>query len=95
MEQECKTNWKNLSREERGRLLAKTSKITKTPWGWRVTSQTNGCIDYFVRIRNHEPKCNCPDCQIRKQKCKHIYAVESGISADPAMLWRFEDIASG
>lgn len=25
----------------------------------------------------------------------HIYAVESGMSADPAMLWRFEEIASG
>ena len=28
-------------------------------------------------------------------QAKHIYAVESGISADPAMLWRFEEIASG
>ena len=25
----------------------------------------------------------------------HIYAVESGMSADPSMLWRFEEIASG
>jgi len=25
----------------------------------------------------------------------HIYAVESGMSADPGMLWRFEEIASG
>ena len=26
---------------------------------------------------------------------KHIYAIESGMSADPSMLWRFEEIASG
>ena len=26
---------------------------------------------------------------------KNIYAVESGMSADPSMLWRFEEIASG
>ncbi|MEM3074391.1 MAG: endonuclease Q family protein [Candidatus Pacearchaeota archaeon] len=25
----------------------------------------------------------------------HIYAVESGMSADPSMLWRFEEIANG
>lgn len=30
-----------------------------------------------------------------KEQAKHIYAVESGMSADPAMLWRFEEIASG
>jgi uncharacterized protein (TIGR00375 family) len=26
---------------------------------------------------------------------KHIYAIESGMSADPAMLWRFKEVASG
>jgi len=26
---------------------------------------------------------------------KHIYAVESGMSADPSMLWRFEEISNG
>ncbi len=30
-----------------------------------------------------------------EDQAKHIYAVESGMSADPAMLWRFEEIASG
>ena len=29
------------------------------------------------------------------EQTKHIYAVESGMSADPAMLWRFEELASG
>lgn len=30
-----------------------------------------------------------------KEQADKIYAVESGISADPEMLWRFEEIASG
>ena len=30
-----------------------------------------------------------------EEESRHIYAVESGMSADPSMLWRFEEIASG
>ncbi len=30
-----------------------------------------------------------------QEQAENIYALESGISADPAMLWRFEEIASG
>lgn len=30
-----------------------------------------------------------------KNQTEKIYAVESGMSADPAMLWRFDEIASG
>jgi uncharacterized protein (TIGR00375 family) len=29
------------------------------------------------------------------EQSKHIYAVESGISADPAMLWRFKEMREG
>jgi transposase len=76
IEQTFKTDWKKLSREERGKLLAKSTKIVKIPKGWRVTSQTNKCIDYFVTYKKDEPKCSCPDCELRHKKCKHIYAVE-------------------
>lgn len=78
MEQETiKTNWKNLDREERGKLLFKSTRIVKTPNGsWRVTSQSNPNRQYIVKFKGHEPKCNCPDCTMRKKKCKHIYAVE-------------------
>ena len=69
-------NWKKLSREERGKLLAKSTRIVKTPKGWRVTSQTNTNHQYIVRLTRDEPKCSCPDCHMRKKKCKHIYAVE-------------------
>ncbi len=30
-----------------------------------------------------------------EEESKHIYAIESGMSADPEMLWRFEEVASG
>ena len=76
MEQTLKTNWKKLSREERGKLLAKSTRIVKTPQGWRVTSQSNTSRQYIVRLTRDEPKCSCPDCELRHKKCKHIYAVE-------------------
>jgi transposase len=76
MEQTLKTDWKKLSREERGKLLANSTRIVKIPKGWRVTSQTNKCIDYFVTYTKDEPKCSCPDCELRHKKCKHIHAVE-------------------
>ncbi len=77
MEQTLKTNWKQLSREERGKLLAKSTRIVKTAEGcWRVTSQTNTSRQYLVRFLRNEPKCSCPDCELRHKKCKHIYAVE-------------------
>jgi len=42
MEQTLKTNWKKLTREERGKVLYNSVKIIQTPSGfWRVTSQTN------------------------------------------------------
>ena len=76
MEQIQKTNWKKLSREERGKLLSKSTRIVKTPQGWRVTSQTNTGKQYIVKIIKDNPKCECPDCTMRRKKCKHIYAVE-------------------
>ena len=76
MEQTLKTNWKKLSREERGKLLAKSTRIVKTPQGWRVTSQTNTSRQYIVKLMRDRPVCSCPDCELRHKKCKHIYAVE-------------------
>ncbi len=66
-----------MDREQRGELLFKSVKIVKTPSGWRVPSQSlpNG-KNYLIKYSKHKPKCNCPDCTIRKKKCKHIYAVE-------------------
>ena len=76
MEQTLKKNWKSLSREERGKLLAKSTRIVKTPQGWRVTSQSNTSRQYIVKLLRDRPVCSCPDCELRHKKCKHIYAVE-------------------
>ncbi len=76
MEQVQKTSWKKLSREERGKLLAKSTRIIKTPFGWRVTSQTNTSRQYVVKLMKNRPVCSCPDCELRHKKCKHIHAVE-------------------
>lgn len=70
-------NWKKLDREQRGKLLMKSTRIVKTPQGWwRVTSQSKTGKQYIVKYKRFEPKCDCPDCTIRKKKCKHIWAVE-------------------
>jgi len=77
MEQTLKTNWKKLTREERGKVLYNSVKIIQTPKGfWRVTSQTNPKKMYKVTFHRHQPKCECPDCVMRRKKCKHIWAVE-------------------
>ena len=68
-------DWKKLTREQRGKLLYKSVKIVQTPSGWRVPSQTSN-KSYLVKLTRHEPKCSCPDCQLRRKKCKHIHAVE-------------------
>lgn len=73
MEQE--KPYKLMSREERGKLLLKRVKIEKTSEGWKVQSSSGNGF-YFVKFNGHEPKCDCPDCRMRHQKCKHIYAVE-------------------
>ncbi len=70
-------NWKRLDREQRGKLLYRSVLIQKTAEGkWRVSSQSIAGKQYLVTFRHHEPKCSCPDCSMRKQKCKHIWAVE-------------------
>lgn len=77
MEQTTKT-LKQMTREERGMEIVKRFRIIKSPVGWRVPSQSRkGAGNYYiVNFNGHEPKCNCPDCLLRKQKCKHIFAVE-------------------
>jgi len=69
-------SYKKMTREERGQLILKESNIVKTPFGWRVPSQSHGGHYYLVKFKKDEPECDCNDCQMRRQKCKHIYAVE-------------------
>lgn len=72
---ETQVSWKKLNREQRGRLIYQNFRIVRTTYGWRVPSQS-GKQPYLVKFNGHTPTCECPDCRIRKEKCKHIYAVE-------------------
>lgn len=69
------TDIRNLTREQRGKLIFERGRIAQKNNYWVVGSQTSFRV-YKVSFNGHEPKCNCPDCSLRKGKCKHIYAVE-------------------
>jgi transposase len=60
-------------RAERGLALAVARTITRTEKGWIVPSQS-GKGNYVVSASLLY--CSCPDFELRKGKCKHIYAVE-------------------
>ena len=63
------------AREERGLVIAATSKIGKNKLGWKVPSQS-GNGSYVVSLDHGTPFCTCPDYEKRHQPCKHIHAVE-------------------
>src|SRR3989339_546879 len=70
MEQQTET------RKIRGIEIAKTSRIVKNEKGqWKVPSQS-GAGFYMVESNGFGASCNCPDHELRKCKCKHIWAVE-------------------
>jgi transposase len=63
------------AREEKGLIIAATSKIEQNKLGWKVPSQSgNGA--YIVNLDNGQPFCTCPDFETRHLPCKHIHAVE-------------------
>ncbi len=63
------------TREERGLVIAATSKIEQNKLGWKVPSQS-GNGTYIVNLDHGEPFCTCPDYEKRHLPCKHIHAVE-------------------
>ena len=63
------------AREERGLVIAATSKIEQNQLGWKVPSQA-GNGSYIVNLDHGHPFCTCPDYEKRQQPCKHIHAVE-------------------
>ena len=62
-------------RQERGLVIAATSRIEQNKLGWKVPSQS-GNGTYVVNLDHGEPFCTCPDFEKRHQPCKHIHAVE-------------------
>jgi len=63
------------TREEKGLVIAATSKIEQNKLGWKVPSQS-GNGTYIVNLDHGEPFCTCPDFEKRHLPCKHIHAVE-------------------
>src|SRR5690349_8287729 len=66
-------------REERGKAIADTGLIRKSKSGelvYLVPSQS-GNGQYSVDLAGDEPTCTCPDWELRRTACKHVYAVAS------------------
>ncbi|MDZ4688630.1 MAG: transposase [Planctomycetaceae bacterium] len=64
-------------REQRGILIAATSRITRKGSVWLVPSQTvSPGAKYTVCPDEQSPHCTCPDHETRGVVCKHIYAVQ-------------------
>jgi transposase len=63
-------------RKIRGIEIANTNRIVKTENGWLVPSQTRRG-KYLVIVKDNDYACNCPDFEIRQERCKHIFAVEA------------------
>ena len=59
----------------RGAMIAGVANITKTPVGYKVPS-VSGNGSYIVNLDDDAPYCSCPDFELRKAKCKHIFSVE-------------------
>ncbi|MGH8066885.1 MAG: hypothetical protein ACRERE_16935 [Candidatus Entotheonellia bacterium] len=74
------TVWKDVQqelfeREQRGRQIATTCKLTKKGGIWLVPSQS-GRGRYTVSPDPEAPHCTYPDHEMRGLKCKHLFAVE-------------------
>src|SRR5437868_15335549 len=63
-------------REQRGLVIAATSKLQKSGDRWFVPSQSKGTAYYEVTPDQFKPHCTCPDFTARQRTCKHIYAVQ-------------------
>src|SRR3989344_5136392 len=62
-------------RKVKGLEIAKTSRISKVGNNWHVPSQS-GSGFYIVQSNGFGATCTCPDYELRKCKCKHVFAVE-------------------
>ncbi len=62
------------ARQIRGIDIAKRYTIKQENGTWFVPSSSGKSTRYKICLKNQ--KCTCPDYEIRRQKCKHIFAVE-------------------
>ena len=62
-------------RQQKGLQIAQRANITRQGNLWLVPSQS-GRGKYKVNLDSERPSCTCPDYDFRRDKCKHIFAVE-------------------
>jgi len=77
------------ARELRGLEIAAKAKLQRQGDVWYVPSQSGnspqrGGGQYIVKPDVSNPSCTCPDHEVRRVKCKHIYAVEYTIQREYA-----------
>src|SRR5215212_7997567 len=63
-------------RQQKGLEIAATLLIQKKGNGWTVPSQTTLIKKYSVARSEDGFTCTCPDFELRKQDCKHIFGVQ-------------------
>jgi len=64
-------------REERGKAIAALGIVKKADKGeniWTVPAQSRAGF-YKVDLTGENPKCTCPDFELRNKACKHVFAV--------------------
>jgi transposase len=62
------------TREQKGLVLAKDKRVRHVSGPtWAVPSQSNETSAYLVNAVGGT--CTCPDFEVRRQKCKHLFAV--------------------
>src|SRR5215216_7680077 len=63
-------------REQKATAIAAHTQLIRNPNStWIVPSQS-GTNKYTVNPDPESPSCTCPDFEFRRERCKHVYAVE-------------------
>src|SRR5256885_1247523 len=63
-------------REQRGLEIAARCRISQSRGAWLVPSQSSVGHQYVVRMDGAAPRCSCPDHELHRGRCKHIFAVQ-------------------
>lgn len=71
-------------REQKALMIAAKSKVIRKGDTWVVPSQSGG-KQYRVDPNPEFPTCTCPDFELRRARCKHIFAVEIVIQREQSI----------
>src|SRR6185503_4903670 len=72
------------TRRQRGLEIAATTAITRTKKGvYMVPSQSVPSLSYKVAKTENGFECGCPDWELRREPCKHVFATEYQLRRDP------------